>query len=188
MPDEHYTESNQDDVEIVEESGGRTSFRSPDLARVKDALQQCQAERQEYLDGWQRAKADFVNASREHEKMRVDLVKYASQRTLESFLPIADSFDIAFANKEAWGKVDATWRTGVEYIYANLVKTFEENSLVRYGASGEMFDPALHESVETVAVDDVSKDGMIVEVIARGYTLHDKVIRPARVRVGAFHS
>jgi molecular chaperone GrpE len=94
-----------------------------------------------------------------------------------------DSFDMAFSNKEAWEKVDANWRTGVEYIYAQMNSVFENYGVQSIGKVGEKFNPEFHQSVEHIETDDQSKDDTIAQVLQKGYKTKDKVIRPARVKV-----
>lgn len=150
--------------------------------RLRERLRACEAEKKEYLDGWQRMRADFANARKEEDLRRGELVKFASEGLVEDVLPVLDSFTIAFGNKEAWGKVDENWRKGVEYIYAQLFSILEARGLSEIGMVGEKLDPRLHLVMETVETDDPSKGDTVSEVIQKGYRLHNKVIRPSKVK------
>ena len=104
---------NDIDEEIVYEDGS-DGFDSDDssipvkkIKKIKEELKKCQAEKQEYLDGWQRVKADFVNLKKRSEKDRTAFAKYANENFILELLPALDSFDQAFGNKEAWEKADA---------------------------------------------------------------------------------
>lgn len=177
-----------EDVEIVadtEEAQSSFGKKSDDVvADLKEKLKVCLAERQEYLDGWQRAKADFINARKEEEKAREEFKKFANENLLLHTLSVMDSFEMAFANKEAWERAPQEWRIGVEYIYSQLKKILEGHGLLQLHSIGERFDPMVHESVELVETEDKEKDGVIVDVVSSGYSLHGKVVRAPRVKVG----
>ena len=178
----------EEDIEIVADADGdKSSFgKTPqDVVKdLKEKLKQCEKERQEYLDGWQRAKADFANARKDEEKAREEFKKFANENLLLHILSVMDSFEMAFSNKEAWEKATQEWRTGVEYIYSQLKKILEGHGLHQLHSIGEHFNPMVHESVGLIPTDDASKDGVIVEVVSSGYSLHGKVVRAPRVRVG----
>jgi molecular chaperone GrpE len=153
-------------------------------AKLKKELKKCQEEKQEYLDGWQRIKADFVNLKKRSEQDKKDFAKYANENFILELLPALDSFDQAFKNKEAWERADANWRTGIEFIYSQLTSVLENHGVKEVSPMGEIFDPQLHHSVEMVEVEDEKNDGKIVEVIQKGYSLGDKTIRHPSVKVG----
>ena len=154
------------------------------LKKVREKLQKCEQEKKEYLDGWQRMRADFINARKEDDARRGELIKFASEGLVEDLLPVLDSFNMAFANKEAWEKVDANWRKGVEYIYGQLISVLESRGLAPIGTIGEKVDPRDHIAIEEIKIDGPTGIDTVVEVIQKGYRLHNKVIRPAKVKVG----
>lgn len=152
------------------------------LKKLREKLKTCEKEKKEYLDGWQRMRADFANVKKEEETRRGEMIKFASEGLVEDLLPILDSFSMAFGNKEAWEKVDANWRKGVEYIYAQMYAVLESRGLTEIGKVGEQTDPRLHIAVEEVPVTKAEEIGTIYEVIQKGYRLHSKVLRPAKVK------
>jgi len=152
------------------------------LKKMRERLKKCEAEKKEYLDGWQRMRADFANARKEEEVRRGELVKFASEGLLEDLLPILDSFSMAFSNKESWEKVDANWRKGVEYIYTQFLSVLESRGLEEVGVTGEHLDPRIHVAIEIIPTDDTHKEDTVSEVIQKGYRLHSKVVRPARIK------
>jgi molecular chaperone GrpE len=154
------------------------------IKKLREKLRTCENEKKEYLDGWQRMRADYANARKEEESRRGDMTKFASEGLVEDLLPILDSFGMAFGNKEAWEKVDANWRTGVEYIHAQLLSVLESRGLLEIGIVGEKVDPRNHIATEAIPVADGSKVDTVIEVVQKGYRLHSKVIRPAKVKVG----
>ncbi|MEK7538316.1 MAG: nucleotide exchange factor GrpE [Patescibacteria group bacterium] len=171
-----------DDVqfESTDESGENQALV---LKKMREKLHTCESEKKEYLDGWQRMRADFANARKEEDARRGDLIKFASEGLVEDMLPILDSFGMAFANKESWEKVDANWRKGVEYIHSQLLSVLESRGLAPIGMVGEKVDPRLHIAIDVIPTKDEKQEDVVAEVIQKGYRLHSKVIRPAKVKV-----
>lgn len=156
------------------------------LKKVKNALKKCEAEKQEYLDGWQRAKAEFANLRKQDETRHAERSKYAEQGLVEDLIPVLDSFDMAMGNKDAWEKAPEEWRKGIEHIHAGLLQKLQSRGLVKIESEGRTFDPELHEAVQNVPVDSEKLDHTVVSVLQAGYKLHDRVIRHAKVQVGVF--
>ncbi|HET8575236.1 MAG TPA: nucleotide exchange factor GrpE [Candidatus Paceibacterota bacterium] len=156
------------------------------IQKLKKKLKATEEEKAEYLRGWQQARVEFAKLKKEEENVKKEASDRAKSGVLSEFFPVADSFDMAFSNQEAWNKVDENWRKGVEYIYAQLLSAFEREGMVPFRPLGEVFDPARHDSVEMVPVEDPKDDHTVVEVLQKGYTLNGKVVRPAKVKVGKF--
>lgn len=175
-----HDEYSTDDVQFedIEEGGDARAT----IKRLREKLHSCEQEKKEYLDGWQRMRADFANARKEEDTRRGELIKFASEGLVEDLLPVLDSFTMAFANREAWEKVDANWRKGVEYIYTQFFSVLEARGLTEIGIIGEQIDPRNHIAIETIPTDEELKLHTVAEVIQKGYRLHSKVIRPARVK------
>ena len=175
-------DSEYNDVTFDEESTAIDKMK-----KHQDKLKQCQKEKQEYLDGWQRAKADMVNQKKGFEETRKDYIKYSNEHFVEELFPVLDSYQMAFSDKEAWESVNENWRKGIEYIYSQFVSTLESNGLLMLDPIGEQFDPVKHNSVESVKVDNEKEDGAIVLVIQKGYSINGKVVRPSKVKVGIYN-
>lgn len=175
------TDIHNGDVHYESEEGAESSALALKKLREKNHL--CEKEKKEYLDGWQRMRADFANARKDEEARRGELIKFASEGLVEELLPVLDSFTSAFANKEAWEKVDVNWRKGVEYIYVQLYSVLESRGLSPIGALDEKLDPRIHIVVQEVPTTNESQADTIAEVVQKGYRFHSKVIRPASVKV-----
>ncbi len=196
MQDEENVKNNQeleadyiesDDVTFVESDEEGNALPQKDVVKkLRDENKVLRKERDEYLVGWQRMKADYVNLQKDEEAKRKDLKNYVTISLVEDLLPTLDAFDMAFANKEAWEKVDANWRAGVEYIQQQFTRTLDGYGVSKIDKTGVLFDPNLHESVETISTEDESQDHVIAEIIGSGYKMNDRVIRPARVKVYSF--
>ena len=169
-----------DDSVLAEESLQDT------VKKLREKLKLATKEKQEYLDGWQRTKADYMNAKKDEETRRKDIVKYAKEDLIGEILPVLESFDMAFVNKEQWEKVDKNWRTGVEYIYSQFRNVLESNGLTEVNPIGLPFDPNRDEAIEHTAVTNEADDHKVVEVVQKGYELHGKLIKAPRVKVGEY--
>ncbi|MDO8579815.1 MAG: nucleotide exchange factor GrpE [bacterium] len=142
------------------------------------------AERDEYLAGWQRAKADFVNSKKRTEEMMREFRLLANEGLIEELLSVLQSFEMAFANREAWEKADKNWRMGIEHIYNQLKIILEQNGLKEINPLGQKFDRLMHEAVRYEPdVTGKNTDGTVTNVLENGYTLGSKLIRPAKVVV-----
>ncbi|MFA6177580.1 MAG: nucleotide exchange factor GrpE [Candidatus Paceibacterota bacterium] len=153
------------------------------LKKFRADLKACKAEKEEYLTGWQKERADFVNYRKQEEDRKALFSEAMRERILTRFLSVIDSFNMAFANKEAWEKVDENWRKGVEYIYAQMNTIFEEYGVKSMGEVGESFDPNIHQSIDVVETDKKELEHKVANVIQKGYKLGERVIRAARVDV-----
>lgn len=153
------------------------------LKKLRADLKQAKAEKEEYLTGWQKERAEFANYRKEEDNRKAMFSEAMRERILSRFLSVIDSFNMAFANKESWEKVDPNWRKGVEYIYSQMNAIFEEYGVKPVGVEGEAFDPNIHESINVVETDKKELEHTVAEVIQKGYKLADRVMRPARVNV-----
>lgn len=156
------------------------------LKKLRGDLKQAKAEKEEYLTGWQKERAEFTNYKKEEDTRKSMFSESMRERILTRFLAVMDSFNMAFSNKEAWDKVDSNWRQGVEYIYAQMGSIFEEYGVKAVGEVGEDFDPNIHQSIDVVETDKKENNHKVAEVIQKGYKLGERVIRPARVNVYEF--
>ncbi len=169
--------------EIVEtDEEGNTLAPKDQLKKLREKLTLAVAEKQKYLDNWQRDKAEFVNARRRDEEAKVEYIKYAGEKIISDILPILDSFEAAISHANAVG-ASKEWTAGMDSVYNQLVGVFNKQKLVAFGQPGDVFDPYLHHSIATVPTTDKTNDGKIAEVLQKGYTLSGKVIRPALVKV-----
>lgn len=153
------------------------------VKKLREKLKTAIEEKQTYLDGWQRDKAEFMNARKRDDEAKQEFLKFAKQGIIEDILPALDSFDMAMANKASWESISPEWRAGVEGIYNQLLGILSKNGVSAFGAKGDAFDPNLHQSVSMTPTDDKSKDHTVAEVLQKGYMLAGKVIRPAMVQV-----
>jgi molecular chaperone GrpE len=172
-----------DTEELVETDieGNEVSVQAK-IQQLRKKLKEVEKERNEYLDGWQRAKADTINKQKEFELKQKELITFANQKLLIDFIPVMDSFVIAMSNKTAWNNVDPNWRIGVEYIKSQLETVLTQNELCIYGAVGDQADPSKYDSIETIETEDETKNNTVAEILQYGYTLKGKIIREAKCK------
>ena len=183
---------NTEDNEVVREAGELDDSVVAEenaieaVKKLREKLKACEVQKTEYLTGWQRAKADLINARKRDEADRLEFVKYANERLIDELIPVLDSFDLAITNKEAWEKVDKNWRVGMESIIAQMKKALADAGLSEIDPLDTKFDHNLHEAVSYETVEDEKLDHVVIGVIQKGYSLNGKVLKPARVRVGEY--
>lgn len=175
---------NEDDVVFEESNEDGTELSGADqLKKLRDKIKELEKEKTEYLDGWQRARADYANLQKSSEEDKKRFKALFAEKFVEDLIPVVDSFSMAMSNKETWEKVDATWRTGVEYIYNQLMTALDSHGLTLFGEVGDTFDPGSYEAIGEETTDDDSKDHTVAKVIQKGFKLNDSILRPARVAV-----
>ena len=151
------------------------------LKAAETRAEEAEKRAQENLDRWQRAQADLANFRRRSQFDREEMEKYAVAALVAALLPVMDSFDRAW--KSLPGSLRRlTWLSGVAMIDSQLRGTLQRIGLVEIEAEAAAFDPSLHEAVER---EEHEGAPFVVEVVQAGYKLHERVIRPALVKVGA---
>ncbi|MBI4085603.1 MAG: nucleotide exchange factor GrpE [Candidatus Liptonbacteria bacterium] len=162
-------------------SGGQENNRqqAPKAdAAPEDKLAAAEKQRDEYLAGWQRARADFINYKKEETARLESVIRFANEDILEEMIEILDSFDLGLTALEKAGPVEK----GVYMIRSKLEDAIKQRGVEKLPVKvGDKFDPSLSEAV--VEMESEQPAGTIVEIIAPGYKLHDKILRPARVKV-----
>lgn len=150
--------------------------QTPELAALQQELAVCQKECQEYLDGWKRAKADYINYKKEEAIRFSSWAKMSNEALVSDLLLVLDSLTLGLSALPE----DGAERTGIM-----LIRNQFEDILRRYGlekikiSPGGIFDPLLHEAVGEIPSS--APPGTIAEELEKGYTLAEKVLRPAKV-------
>ena len=152
-----------------------------ELEALRQELEEAKAQVAEYLDGWQRARAEFANYKKRNEQERQELFKLANTTLITRLLPIFDDFERAFQTLPS-NLLSLTWIDGVALIYRRLQAILDGEGLTPIETEGQSFDPLLHEAV-TYEESAEHEEGQIIGEVQRGYKLGDRVLRPALVRV-----
>lgn len=153
----------------------------PDIESLIQALKDCQAKTDEYLDGWQRSRADFANYKKRVDREQSVVYQNAASNILKRYLDVLDDLERALKNRPQEGD-GATWAAGIELIYRKFLNILESEGVTQQQAQGAYFDPMLHEAISSEPHEDYD-DGQIIEVIKNGYMQGERVLRPALVRV-----
>ena len=169
-----------EDVVFEEIQEEKSSFKTKKNKKKED-LEKCLEERKEYLDGWQRARAEMVNLKKQHLDEKKLFTSIGKEKMLEELIPILDNFNAAFSSK-SWEEVDQNWRTGIEYIYKQFLQVLENNGIEEFGSLDDEVDFEKYEVIEEVE-NSGEKSGKILQLVQKGYKNNNKVLRPAKVRV-----
>ncbi|MGB8816195.1 MAG: nucleotide exchange factor GrpE [Minisyncoccia bacterium] len=171
------------DSDVISDEGDESTENL--VKKLREKLKICEKEKQEYMNGWQRERADFINFKKRSEEEKKEYIKFANENLLEEMLTVLESFDMAFMNKEQWNSVPENWRIGVEYIHSQLVKILEENGLKEFIPKvGDTFNPTLHIAEETISTEKKEEDNIILSVKKKGYMMNGKIIIAPKVSVG----
>ncbi|MEW5869214.1 MAG: nucleotide exchange factor GrpE [Chloroflexota bacterium] len=150
-----------------------------------EALQQelagAQAKAEEYLDGWQRSRAEFANYKKRVEREQAQTNQNARGAVIKHFLEVLDDLERALKNRPQ-DEEGRAWASGIELVYRKLLTTLESEGVTLMQADGQFFDPNLHEAISS-EISEAHESGQIIEVLQQGYLLGERVLRPAVVRV-----
>lgn len=186
IPEKNAGSNTIEDSDVLDDSVVAEENMAEMIKKLRERLKKAESEKQEYLTGWQRAKADMVNARTRDEEERKAYIKFSNAGLIEDLIPVLDSFDMAMGNKEAWEKADKNWRIGVEYIYNQLIKVLLDYGVKEINPINEKYDHAQHEAISHEPVTDEKLDHVIVGVIQKGYSLNGKILKVPKVKVGEF--
>lgn len=146
-----------------------------DESRELNEIDKLKQERDEYLNGWKRAKADLINYQKDEGKRFEDMVNYSREMVIGDLIPVLDSMELAL-------RVE-TNNDGLQMIKIQLEDTLKKYGLEKIKISpGDAFDTGIHESVGEIEIKEIESGKVAVEV-SFGYKLNNRVIRPARVKL-----
>ena len=153
------------------------------IQQLEHDTEELRKQNEEYLNGWKRAKADYVNFKNESEKRRDELAGLSMMTSASQYIPILDNFKKAFQFLPIELK-DSDWVKGIEQIYKQMKEVIKGLGVEEYTDSviGTPFDPTKHYAVGEEQVDQYG-DGIITQEVSPGYTFRGSVIVPAKVIV-----
>ncbi len=171
----------------VEESGPTTEEQAQSEAEVEptveEQLAEAEAKAAEYLDGWQRARAEFANARKRLERERAETYANAGVNYVTRLLPVLDDLKRALESAPPEIREDP-WFEGLDLVNRKFQSTMEAMDVRPIDALGQPFDPNLHEALALREAEGV-ESGIVIEELQTGYQLGDRVIRPSLVNVSA---
>jgi molecular chaperone GrpE len=147
------------------------------IKQLQEELERCRKERDEYLAGWQRARADFINYQKEESRRQEEFAKWALSEFINDILPIMDSFEIAIRQN-----TDEVSNMGLRLIQSQLMSVLSKYGLEVISAEkGMLFNPEFHEAISQEISD--GPENIILEEFQKGYMLNKRVLRPSKVKV-----
>ena len=145
---------------------------------MEKKIEECQKQRNEYLAGWQRSRADFLNYKKEEMARIGEFLKYVNEEAILKILPILDNFEKAEKEIPADKKDD--YLKGLLQIKIQLQDFLKNQGVEEIKSLGEKFDPNFHEAV---AEAEGKESGIIIEEVQKGYLLNGRVLKPAKVKI-----
>jgi len=137
------------------------------IKKLREKLKKAVEEKQEYLEGWQRSRADFANFKREEASMHADKEARMTSEFVEQLLPALDALELSLKHEQT---------PALKMIEKQFLESLRKMGVERFGAVGEEFDPHRHE-----ALAKRGEDHKVESVERSGYSIGNKIIRPAQV-------
>ena len=149
------------------------------LEKLQKQIEEIKKEKEEFLAGWQRARADLANYKKEEKERMQGLMEYVKQEFLFSFLSMVDNLERAEGELKEEEKNSKTVQ-GFLQIGKQLREFLKSHGIKEIEAQGKDFNPELHEAIATTKG---GKPGKVVEVLEKGYMIQDKLLRAVKVKV-----
>ena len=165
------------------ETKAKTSKKADKKDKKKVKAENFEAKYKEMNDKYMRLTAEFDNYRKRNLKEKMDLVKSAGQDILINILPVMDNFERAIQSMDTESKEGAV-KEGIEIIYNNFKEFLLQRGVKEIEAVGKDFDTDLHEAITKIPAPEKSLKGKVIDVIEKGYELHGKIIRFAKVVIG----
>jgi molecular chaperone GrpE len=151
------------------------------IRELKKQLAECQKQKDEYLAGWQRARADFLNYKKEEMERIETILKYAGEELILKILPILDNFYLAEEKLPQDLKKEDNVK-GVLQIKNQIEDFLKNQGVEEIKTVGEKFDPNFQEAVGETEEKD-AEPGTVIEEVQKGYKMNGRLLRPAKVKI-----
>lgn len=162
-------------------AGSAVAEPADDVAALKQELEKHREQSEYHLEQWKRAAANLANYRKRAEKERAELLKSGQVALIAQLLPILDDFERAFQTVP-FALSHFTWTEGLALIDRKLHLLLSQHGLKEIEALGKPFEPALHQALMEEETTTYA-DGHVMAVLQKGYILHDRVLRPAMVKI-----
>jgi len=180
---EEVEEENPEAEAILDEENNQEIDAEKQISDLEENLAKAEASAAEYLDGWQRARAEYANARKRLERERAEAYGRAAIDYAQNMLPILDDFNRALSNvPEEIEQND--WFEGITLVTRKMNSILDDLKVEKIEAVGQPFDPNIHEALALTEAEGF-ESGTVVEEVQSGYKLGERVIRPALVNVAA---
>lgn len=150
-------------------------------AKLIEKIEKVQEASDKNLDLYIRSQAEIDNLKKRYQKEQQGLIKFANESLIKRLLPVVDNLEKAITHSQDEDSIEAI-REGVDLTLKGLMDILQKAGVETIEAVGEQFDPNFHEAVSEMA-DDGIKPGAVIKDLQKGYTLHQRLIRPSMVIV-----
>ena len=164
---------------VIDEHADTSPAEQSEVSAVE--VKELKKKADEYLDGWKRAKADYLNYKRDIGKRQEEMAQYANAALVVQLLPAVDHLRIALSHVPK-DQENAEWVKGLFHVKRQFDEFLKRLGSEQIKTVGEKFNPELHEAIESAVQEGTAPD-TVIEELAAGYTLHGKVMNPAKVKV-----
>ncbi len=169
--------------DLAREADGEAAGPDLDAEKLRARLRELEEENGALKDQYLRKAADFENYRKRSVKEREESLRYANASLLQDLIPIIDNFERAISSS-AESKDFDNFHTGVGLIEKQLSEMLDRKyGLRRFESAGEVFDPTRHEAISVAQIEPPADARIVVEDFQKGFMLHDRILRPARVKV-----
>jgi molecular chaperone GrpE len=162
---------------------GKKKKTTPGKDDIKAKIKSCEQKINELTDKYLRLSAEFDNYRKRTLKEKIELTKSAGEELLRNILPVMDDFERALQTIESTKEISAV-KQGINHIYTKFKEFLNQCGVREIDANEKDFNIDFHEAVTKIPVEKEGLKGKVVDVIEKGYTLNDKVIRYSKVVVG----
>ncbi|HUS84009.1 MAG TPA: nucleotide exchange factor GrpE [Anaerolineales bacterium] len=169
------------DADVREMDDSLDPSEEPEEESLEEQVKRLQTEAEEYLDGWQRARAEFANFKKRTQRENENARERIAGEIITHFLGVQDDIERALSRAPEADDFKE-WILGIELIHHKLQALLDAEGVEPIEAEGERFDPTLHEAVSFEESED-HEEGLVIEITQRGYMLGERVLRPSMVRV-----
>lgn len=180
--DTHLEETNSVEDAVNEElDAGMTSEEEVNTEETTNEVAELQAALQEKEDAYLRLQAELANIQKRNRKEKESDAKYRSQSLAKELIVVVDNLERALTFETT--EENQNLKKGIEMAYESFKVALANEGIQVVDPVNEPFDPNYHQAVQTIAVEDGQEAGTVVTVHQKGYTLHERVLRPAMVVV-----
>jgi molecular chaperone GrpE len=177
------TEPGADEKDSAATVANNASAPSPETAQAEDDCEGLQADLDRFRDLALRSQADFENYKKRSAREKEEAIKYANSSLLEKLIAIVDNFELGLEAARAEGEKSPVF-SGMSMVLKQLMDFLADNGLQPIDATGQKFDPNLHEAIAHEPSDEFP-EGIVVRQTRRGYKMKDRLLRPSSVVVSS---
>lgn len=183
-------EATEEQEQLTEQAGDEAPGKpvaeeepADEVASLLEELEEAKEKEAEYLDGWQRARAELANARKRFQREQEQAYTNARADLLSRVLPIVDDFERAFVTLPEEAE-EEPWMGGIRLIWRKLQTLLQQEGVAPIEAVGQEFDPHLHQAVTHEPSETVA-EGHVIDEMQKGYEMDGRVLRPSIVRVSS---